>query len=1099
MGRYNNKRTQAAAQAAKNTPSRARFSKAPPSKGGRGGRGGKRKEREPPPKPKSRGIGGAGVGKTSGGRGGRSRGNPQTTARVIDKIQNRVGGNNNSEAPSVVAQQQPSSAASSSIDIALKNLDKSKLDVVAVSKETQNLIADLLRELGVVGGGNNKAVTTNDKTDDIENNDVPPTTAVSEASTTSTLDDDQDEGYDNDDGDASSVDSDQRMYDFLVEQSDARNTDAAILEEDYGDGDEDDELQKRMAASRRKKHREEEGKKQQNSRPEQEQGTAVSVASQDENDNGDPMEEGTPLVSESEADEEENNKTDNIDAFENDRTFLHLTQTLSFSRSQATKACQAIECWDTNIKPKDDEKKNSSSSDTKDPRDSKIIDNNSEDDDKLELAMDWLCLHLSEAEINRGFRPNPSASKASSVTGAGGVLRGKPAAATKIKAVAHPSISVISKPIEEQAKEWAKAIQLQERTLKLMRLGFHRADAIQAFDNLPDEGCTSAVIDDPALLSLLSRLQDGDVNSSEAITSEDEATLLEDAKEEREQELEALQAIYDDRLEVVCSEGDDAIPERYILQIDPATPLGEPARAEECFLHVFLRDKYPVAQTPLLLLVTKPALPPSLCRKILSKMGETAKEILGAVSDGEIGCPVVFEVVSYLEENLPSLHKEFCNEQRRKEFEAEQARLLRQRQIEMEKSEKAMELLYDKAEAGSGGGVESAGFGRRQKAKLKAAEKAFDRPEQAKALYKEYRRKQDERVKAAQHQNTSANVRATKAQQVILNRQKELIDDEAEKAARKALNEAFRKGKSKEEARAAAEKARIESYRENGVTIVNEDNKEEETKELTEKEKGEVQKEDPAKDNSKSQTNVPRPTEASSKFMERLRNTGGQATTATNDSSSNNTTGAKKKQTKGPTPNTSAFMDRLREMYENAATNGKNSKGGKEQSGDGRKDSRASASNKLEGYHLDNPDDEDEDDESSSEENHAVESAGRKRPRPVAVPAGELVEVMTDIITQQEDQPWLVSAEARAPTTTAERKEVSQAQLKREQKISERLKSELSRKRKLAKEWAESYNGDGDGNNANKNSKKNSGKGRKKPDNSFTPERFHTMMEVRKR
>ena len=166
--------------------------------------------------------------------------------------------------------------------------------------------------------------------------------------------------------------------------------------------------------------------------------------------------------------------------------------------------------------------------------------------------------------------------------------------------------------------------------------------------------------------------------------------------------------------------------------------------------------------------------------------------------------------MAYLEDNLPTLHKEFCNEQRRKEFEAEQARLLRQRQIEMEKSEKAMELLYNKTAASEGGtGVESAsGLGRRQKAKLKAAEKAFDRPEQAKALYKEYRRKQDERVKAAQEQNTSANVRATKAQQAILNRQKELIDEEAERAARKALNNAFRDGKSKEEAREAAEKPR---------------------------------------------------------------------------------------------------------------------------------------------------------------------------------------------------------------------------------------------------------------------------------------------------
>ena len=146
MGRYNNKRTQAAAQAAKNTPSRARFSKGPPNKGGRGGNRGPRKEREPPPKPKSRGIGGSAKPPTTKRN---RRGNAQTMARVIDKIQNRVVSESKPSAPPVLA----TSTASNSIDIALKNLDKSKLDVVAVSKETQNLIADLLRELGVVGNG----------------------------------------------------------------------------------------------------------------------------------------------------------------------------------------------------------------------------------------------------------------------------------------------------------------------------------------------------------------------------------------------------------------------------------------------------------------------------------------------------------------------------------------------------------------------------------------------------------------------------------------------------------------------------------------------------------------------------------------------------------------------------------------------------------------------------------------------------------------------------------------------------------------------------------------------------------------------------------
>jgi uncharacterized repeat protein (TIGR03833 family) len=1222
MGRMNNKRTQAAAQAAKHTPSRARFSKGPPNKnkgrGGKGGRESEQKEREPPPKPKSRGIGGGGAGGRGGGRGsgggrggGRNRGNPQTTARVIDKIGKR------NEA-------KPSASAATSIDIALKGLDKSKLDVVAVSKETQNLIADLLRELGVVGnsiGTSNPSDNANDNDNDNDDDnlndnvnfndndngydngngsryqdseDAPPITgsgqyrddlvslmngdggmvwviqkedqqsgeetsgSIQRILTNSEYhprgikvlleggivgrvsrigggannnnnnnyyynnnnnnnnNNDDDERYNHQrmmnpnvneyipsssignhpkDDDDSSVDSYQRMYDFL-EQSDARNTDTAILEDGDGDDydnnyvDEDDKIQKEMAANRRGKQ------------PEDEHGHGHENGDRIEEDNDN---ENAPIVSENEANEEN---------FENDRTFLHLTQTLSFSHSQASKACRAIECWGTNMKPQDDatdDSNNNNNSDTKDPRDSKLTSsiNDDDDDNKLELAMDWLCLHLSESEINRGFRPNTSTSKASRSKSNGALRSNKQqmivSSTTKIKAIAHPSISVISKPIEEQAKDWAMAIELQERALKLMRLGFHRVDAIQAFDDLStsdggggDVAAASAVMDDPALPLLLSKLQDGTKVSD---ANFDNSTLLEDAREEQEQELEALRAIYDDRLEVVYRTRDGnpnhKIPDQYVVKINPATSLGEPAKADECFLHVFLRDKYPLAQTPLLLLRTKPALPPSLCRKILSKLGETAWDVLGAVSDGEMGCPVVFEAVAYLEDNLPILHKEFCNEQRRKEFEAEQARLLKQRQIDMEKSENTMQLSYDKA-SGDGrggnasGGAES-GLGRRQKAKLKAAEKVFDRPEQTKV----FRSKQDTRIKAAQHQNQTANVRATKAQQAILKRQKELIDEEAEAAARSAMNEAFRKGKSKEEARAAAKKARIESYRENGVIIANEDEKKtKETKETVEK--TEKKGDEPAKGNPKAPAQVPQPTEGSSKFMERPRSTAGEATTVTIDSSAEGAMEAKKKPTKGTTPNTSAFMDRLRGMYENAPKNGKNPKGGKEQGNDGGKGGKGSMSSKIDGYHLDSPEDKDEEVE-SNEENH-TEPSSIKRPNPVAVPAGELMELMTDIITQQEAQPWLVSAEARAPATTHSARKVSPAKLKREKEISDRLKNELSRKRRMAKEWAKTNSGNGAGNKADQNnSKNNGGKRRKKQDTSFTPERFHGLLEVRQR
>eukprot|EP00980_Cylindrotheca_fusiformis_P025412 scaffold13655_cov52-Cylindrotheca_fusiformis.AAC.1 len=108
MGRYNNKRTQAAAEALKNTPSRARFSKGPPRRNTKSNNN---------KKPSNNNKNGGG-----GGR-GRNTSTTAATARVIDKIQNRQ------------QQQQQNKPRVASTEEALKLVDKSKYDEIKLPED----------------------------------------------------------------------------------------------------------------------------------------------------------------------------------------------------------------------------------------------------------------------------------------------------------------------------------------------------------------------------------------------------------------------------------------------------------------------------------------------------------------------------------------------------------------------------------------------------------------------------------------------------------------------------------------------------------------------------------------------------------------------------------------------------------------------------------------------------------------------------------------------------------------------------------------------------------------------------------------------------
>jgi HrpA-like RNA helicase len=93
---------------------------------------------------------------------------------------------------------------------------------------------------------------------------------------------------------------------------------------------------------------------------------------------------------------------------------------------------------------------------------------------------------------------------------------------------------------------------------------------------------------------------------------------------------------------------------------------------------------------------------------------------------------------------------------------------------------------------------------------------------------------------------------------------------------------------------------------------------------------------------------------------------------------------------------------------------------------------------------------------------------------------------MKDVIEQQEDQPWLISSEARVPSLNFEKYESFSSELdQKSRQISDQLRKELVQKRRLADE----YEG---------KSVPTRNKPMGKSDNSFSPEVFHRMMAVRK-
>lgn len=940
MGRCNNRRTQAAAEQLKNTPSRARFSKGPPQR---------RKKRNNNKNNNSSNSNGNT--KTGGSSGRTVHGNIATTARVIDKIASRQ-------------QQQKPQERVATREEALKYANKSEYDEIILPKDILDLINNLLESLGVKESKDGKTkqneARNNDNLD--EDDSIEDQRSPLEGASSSLLS-------------ASAVT-------FIPKNENVSYSGYSEYDDDVNEEENEFEGERLQMATGLADIREDmdwEGGVDEDDRS--------SLASQDN----------------------ENGNSDIIpDQIKTNADFIHLTQRYSFSEQQASRACLAIEEWDV----QDDGATGKAGNETKHLKKS---------DETFALALDWLCLHLTEAELTQGLKPNKTENPKEKIS-----IHSKN---TNIKVIPHPSISVAKSLTSD--KEWSRSIRIQEEILTFVKMGFYHSEASQVCENNTLDYGTNAR-NDAMIFELLTILESKACDDRSPSTDTLHKTDMEYAAEERSQEIEVLRAIYDEQLEIVASPDNIGLGKeisRYTINITPAEDLQEPARSEDCKLQVFPRPGYPVLEPPQLLF-SNPSLPPSLLRRINDEIARQAVQ--------NIGSPVVFEIVNFLSESIHLMQIAFIKEQRRKEFEAEQLRIRKQGHgIVAQASEVEVDV--------------DGKLGRRQLAKLRAAEKAYNREDQIKKENEEFRQRQEERIQGVKEQNKS--VRTSMVERTLAKRERERIEEEAERAARAAMNAAFLRGDSVEEARRVANEARTDSLKINGVDESSSAG-EKEPPATEESEKNE-ETHDLAQDVKESN-----PTPTTAAFMDRLAE-------VRNEKRKDETTAT-----------TSAFMDRLRQMYEDAAKQkaGTLESGVKGDEGNHKKDNH-NKQNELDRYHLSQPVREDQEE--------IDEDSDRRIPCPVSIPNGELGDLMNDIIDQQKDQPWLVSQEARAPTISLERKGVSTEQTQRQQEISENLRLELQRKRKSAADWAK------------KHSVSNAQRGKKT--NGFSPQRFHSMMSVRER
>ena len=710
MGRCNNRRTQEAAKIS--GPSRARFSNwVPPSKKSGRGRGG-------------RGRGGR------GGRGGQGssgappvkKGGEKTAfgnfASTIIKISER------NDKRMLDAR---SGILSRSVGGAENDVDVSKLDQIAINEQSQGLIFKLLHALGVVDAGVDdalKARVISERQDD-EHVPPPPLRAKEKLKKMEEVDGLgsyflQPPTLDIDGGDFDAG------ADIIFENgpsSAARKKAAAYVEhdEDYEEVEEEEEEEDE----------------------EEEEGTVE--AGSDEAEGGKEGGEGRSVPSASPINEPPPPPDSNP-------LFVHLSQKLSFNPDDASKA---IMLSSSLALP-------SSSSKASDERAKTAAD---VDPAQLSAALDYLCLHLSEEELTKGFRYKPKKKAPPTLHMKSNVRHQRQA-----RDLSSPGISLAPLP----------DFQLEARTFGFIRLGFGAFEAEKACKATTAKSGTPPERDDDALLILIDSLVDNLPDPPPVAADLAFATM------ERDDEREALIAILDKKMTVIAET-------RYQIDVDLIEELEPPGNSNACKLHVMLPDGYPTL-TSARFLFTNGSMAPSLLRKINKLCNKVAKT--------QVGEPVVYTVVEELSSSVAVLQKKFLDAQKEKEVEAAKNREKKARE-EGKAVERITQAQYDGEK-----------LGKRARQKLKAAQKqrAQERENMSPALKKKLER---EKRKEAERQNASAS-KVSSSELHIQRLMKKRAEERAEAAGRTAMTKALNDGLDGPAARKVCERVTKEVLKEEG-------------------------------------------------------------------------------------------------------------------------------------------------------------------------------------------------------------------------------------------------------------------------------------------
>lgn len=487
-----------------------------------------------------------------------------------------------------------------------------------------------------------------------------------------------------------------------------------------------------------------------------------------------------------------------------DPVFSRLTEFLSFTEQDAAKACGALESWLAVIG-------------------SKNVETQSDTSARLNAALDWLCLHLNEGELELGLRRNPKLSESASYSGLYGPRKEGAAVG---RAIPHPSISVAVKLTDDY--EWQKQALLDEEAVKFLSLGFQYQESLDACRKVGTESVAGVeALDNIAVLMLL--LEDMErtiwLEAGEQPCNRADYNAL-TPSEEQVEEIEALKAIYDDQMATLGSVENCRYYSIQLNDVDPEVTGNRPK------LHILLQSGYPESLPPLGILVDS-SLPPQLLRRVNESMTHHLIEFLGT--------PSIFELITFLSDSLPEMYKDFVREQKTRDFEAEQVR------------------LRQEADGVSAASSKDETHGKRQRRREKQSIKAYHSPQELEEQENERRKRQNDRVLRAQTEDRD--IRSTMAERAIQQRNEELEQQSIEKAARAAMVRALNEGASPSAAREMADAIRKQD------ADPNENNGDETPKVRTSVAKFEIADEDTGTSNLVASN----PSETTAAFLDRLR------------------------------------------------------------------------------------------------------------------------------------------------------------------------------------------------------------------------------------